>query len=72
MGLFVHKYLVVDNHMHSAMCGVGGQITQMKGFIDNALTCECSITMEQNGHHLIQKHSSWFESVYIIQKKSEP
>lgn len=58
--LFVQKYLVVDNHMHSAMCGVGGQIAQMEGFIDNALTCECSVTMDVNGHHLKQKHSSLF------------
>lgn len=57
MGSFVHVYLVVDHHMHSAMCGVGGQITQMAGFIHDALTCKCSITMEQNGHHLRQKHT---------------
>lgn len=61
MELFVHKYLVVDNHMHSAMCGVGGQIAQMEGFIDNALTCESSVTMDVNGHHLKQKHSRWFD-----------
>lgn len=53
----VPVYLVIDHHVHSAMCAVGRQIAQMEGFVDDALTCKCSITMEQNGHYLKQRHT---------------
>lgn len=51
-------YLVVDHHVHSAMCGVGRQIAQMAGFVDDALTCKCSITMKKDRHHLQQRQSN--------------
>ena len=44
--------LVVDHHMDGAVCGEGWQVRQMHGLVDNSLTSEGSITMEQNAHHL--------------------
>lgn len=45
-------YLVVGHNVHSAMCGERWQVTQVQGLIDNPLAAECSISMQQDAHHL--------------------
>lgn len=49
-------YLVVDNDMNGAMSGIWGKLTEVEGFIHNSLTSKCSITMQENGHHLRKKN----------------
>lgn len=34
------------------MGGVGGKVTQVKCLVHNALPCKCSISMQEDGHHL--------------------
>ena len=47
-----HGYLVVDNEVNGAMCGVVWQIRKMKGLVDHALPSKRCIPMQENGHHL--------------------
>lgn len=50
-------YLVVDHHVYCAVCGVGGEVRQVEGLVNDPLACERSITVQQNGHHL-RNHSA--------------
>lgn len=45
-------YLVVDDHVHGAVRGVGRQVRQVERLVHDTLACECSIAMKQNRHHL--------------------
>lgn len=51
-GMQPDPHLVVDNHMHGAVGGVRGQVTQVEGLIDHTLAGEGSIPMDQDGHDL--------------------
>lgn len=45
--------LVVGHHMDSSVGGVVGQVRKMHSFIDDALSAEGGITVDQNGHNLL-------------------
>ena len=45
-------YLVVDHHVDGAVGGVGGQVGQVESLVDDALTGEGRVAMQQDGHHL--------------------
>lgn len=45
-------HLIIDHNMDCAMCGIRREFTEVEGFIDDSLTCERSITVDENGHHL--------------------
>lgn len=50
------RYLVVDHDVHGAVCGVGRQVGQVEGLIDDALTGERGVSVQQDGHHLRREH----------------
>lgn len=45
-------YLVVDHNVHCAIGGIGRQVAQMEGLIDDPLASEGRIPMDQDGHDL--------------------
>lgn len=45
-------YLIVDHNVHCAVGGVGRQVTQMEGLIDDTLASKGGIPMDQDGHDL--------------------
>lgn len=45
-------YLVVDDNVHGAVRGVGRQVRQVEGFVDDTLTGESCVSVDQDGHHL--------------------
>lgn len=47
-----HPYLVIDHDMHGAVGGIGRQVTEMEGLIDDPLAGKGGIPMDQDGHDL--------------------
>lgn len=45
-------YLVVDHYVYCAVCGVWWQVGQVERLINDTLARECSITVQQDRHHL--------------------
>lgn len=45
-------YLVVDHHVYGAVSGVGRQVGQVESLVHDSLTCERSVAVKEDGHHL--------------------
>lgn len=45
---FPRSYLVVDDDVHGAVRGVGRQIGQVEGLVDDALTGKCGVSVKKD------------------------
>lgn len=48
----VSTHLIVDYHMYGSVGCVRGQVGQVECLVHDALSCKCSVPMNQDRHHL--------------------
>jgi hypothetical protein len=49
------SYLVVDDHVDSAVGSVGWQVAEVEGLVHDTLASKGSIPVQEDGHHLQRK-----------------
>lgn len=65
-GLRSPGYLVVDDHVDSAVSCVGRQVAQVEGLVDDALAGKRGVPVQKDGHDLQTRKGDLSPNVVLV------